>query len=432
MDAKLTAELEEIKRLKIVLSARKKVPEVLPVFDKINVGVAFRTDGKGKAHVGHDMMAIKNLNNLKDNEGNARFPFRIEPIVLPRNAEGSETPRREATFRDLDDIQLLYIPGGPTANDTQEASSPFGHKYYEIERNLNRAKNARERGEHVSRATYELRLLGIARARGIPILAVCGGSWRLLESYGGKVRTLEISQRERHKAQNRDETWSLHHDLQLMGGRTLIKLMEQKRIQFERNQKVNSTHWAVASTVTDPYTGLKLARGTDDPSHWLEITAIEPDTDTVEAFESLYGAPTMGIQWHPESYLPEMPGSKSGTDDVRALSIAIFELMAFAAQTAKRRQSISASLSFEVRAFEALCKFAKAVARDQKMDAALAYEQAEGLLPRAYWSARMIAVDEASSLIFQGREAWVRKRPGKALLLYHEARKRLSDYGVMI
>ncbi len=79
----------------------------------------------------------------------------------------------------------------------------------------------------------------------------------------------------------------------------------------------------------------------------LEISAIEVDTQTVEA---LYGSPAMGIQWHPECYLPEMPGEPGSKFDTRTISVALFEFMIFAAQTYRQRKSVMEELQAQFNA----------------------------------------------------------------------------------
>ncbi len=364
---------------------------------ELRIGVSFRTDGNGKAHVEHDLKAIESLNQLKNKNGDPLFPFKIVPVTLPVGASGPVTPPRDATWSDLDNINLLYIPGAPTASDIQVGSSSPSSPSHQEELNLNRpvrpeppsmpeepiapeslaskkqqnryksqleqykkqldeyqrqlaqyetqiAKYERINGEHQSRSAYELRLLDMARARGIPIMAVCAGSWRLLELYGGEVRTLRRSHsRDQHKASNPAQTWKLEHELRLMDGKVLSQLTETQEGGDSKITGINSTHWA-APTYDDTPEGRKLRSGIGVPSRWLSISAEDPDTLTVEAFESRYGVPVMGLQWHPEAYLPGMPGEMSGTEEARTLSYAIFEYMVFSAQTAQQRAELVASL----------------------------------------------------------------------------------------
>ena len=60
---------------------------------------------------------------------------------------------------------------------------------------------------------------------------------------------------------------------------------------------VNSTHWRVV--VQDE----KL--GKIDRHDQLIVSAIEPTYKTIEAFETRFGVPVMGIQWHPELAIPQ-------------------------------------------------------------------------------------------------------------------------------
>ena len=490
MHPQIRRELNELELLKLV-SSRTKAFNV-PTVDVVNVGVTFRTDGNGTAHLQHDLVAIQSLNQMKNKKGAPLFPFKVVPITLPRGATGAQTPARNARWSDLDDIHLLYIPGGPTANDTQEGSSSdqvlraeeqgFNRNELPVRKTKERERDFTARmekylrinGEHVSRAGYELRLLGIARNRGIPILAVCAGSWRLLECYGGKVRTLEITPRNKHKASNPKDTWKIENSIRLVGAKMLIKLMEAKGYESAQLTRVtqmpritltspegetrtlvtggvhgiNSTHWAVASTspttpkitLTTPEGetsvlvegGHGLASGAGDPSQLLEVSAVDPDTDTVEAFESLYGAPTMGIQWHPESYLPGMMGEHSGTEEAQVLSKALFELVGFAAQTAKRRSQLSVALTIEGQAFALLCECARSMALRKTVGAAIAYRGACAQLPAPKWSGRMVAVDEAITLLGKWLEALGAQQALAAAKCYGDAQELLKEYGVTI
>ena len=60
---------------------------------------------------------------------------------------------------------------------------------------------------------------------------------------------------------------------------------------------VNSTHWRVV--VQDEKSG-KI-----DRHDQLIVSAIEPTYKTIEAFETRFGVPVMGIQWHPELAIPQ-------------------------------------------------------------------------------------------------------------------------------
>lgn len=454
MNEETRKELEKLRSQRLVSDARARLhPTPMSRAEVVRIGVTYRTDSAGKAHVDHDLKAITAINELRDRLGKKLFSFTVEPVTLPRGASGPDSPVREAKWSDLDDIDLLYIPGAPQANDTQEATSTTLPEATE-EQGFNRLvapvmptsqkkmgeyqaqlkKYNRLLKEHSERARYELRLLAIARDRGIPVLAICAGSWRLLESYGGKVRTLEVTSRNKHKAANPTDTWTLSHALKLLGGKTLVKLMEKKGVLVSGVtidvSDVNSTHWAVASTTPD---GSTLASGASDPSKFLEITAQDPDTNTVEAFEALFGTPVMGIQWHPESYLPGMLGETSGSAEARLISKTIFEFMTFAALVSKRRRGdLVPTLNCEARAFDLLCGSVKALAQEKMVSAGNLYIGATSALPRALWSARMEVIDQAIDVLGEYFKEMEAKRMVSAGNLYRDAASKLREYGVTI
>jgi hypothetical protein len=176
----------------------------------------------------------------------------------------------------------------------------------------------------------------------------------------------------------------------------------------------NSTHWAVAATdatsandtedtATMAYPTLarrplpdgQTAPPKSHPADWLEISAVDRGSPhTVEAFESLYGAPTMGIQWHPECYLPGMPGAgdmSSGTPG--ALSTALIEFMVFAAEARRRKQLVSVSLQAKATATAALQQ-AVALTPARPAQAYNALTQALRFLPFAQWTPRMRALQQ--------------------------------------
>jgi putative glutamine amidotransferase len=505
VDKQLEKELDRLRAMKLV-SLRKLAYVTSPVRRVIRVGIPFRTDGSGKAHTENDCAAIEGLNRLKKKDGTPMFSADVVPVTLPLGASGPSTPHRYARWSDLDHIDLLYIAGGPTANDTQEASSDdpalareereFATKKLPVRSKgekepvfLERmAKYLRENGEHVSRAAYELRLLGFARNRGIPVLAVCAGSWRLLESYNGKVRTLEVATRNKHKAANVKQTWQLENALRLVGGKNLVKLMTAKGFKPDRLTSVtrtvpeirltapdssssmlnppgngvhaiNSTHWAVASTHVTPVSitltnpegstrtlvssGLKLTPGAElrgrtelgpghgDPSDWLEISAMDGDTDTVEAFESLYGAPTMGIQWHPETYMPGMLGEGSGSEEARELSASVFEFMIFAAQSCQQRNDVVLQLGGEGRAFNLMRESLQAMIGKRPLDAISAYRRAVELLPVEHWTARLVILSDAVKLLEGYAQASV-LNPVAAFRQLAAARQKALECGVAI
>lgn len=425
----------------------KKATAADAVTAEVTIGVTFRTDGGGSAHQDHDVKGLLAINDLVPAP-----PCRVRVVALPRGASGPVTPHRAAAFDDLEGIDLLYIPGAPAA-PTSQVSTTGGSVE---ERDFNRktaptgarpaGKNSgekydrqlREFNEFASRAPYELRLIEIARTRGIPILAICAGSWRLLESYGGKVRTLPITQRAKHKATQPGAaaTWGLTHGVNLStqpGG-----IVKSTGPAGGRMAEVNSTHWAVAcmryNAKRKEFALEAINPNVADPDTLIEIAAMadDPLAATVEAFESRYGAPTIGIQWHPETYLPGMPGETQGSPEGRMQAKQLFMFLVSTAMAAKSRKAgIAMILREENAAFAAMREAAKAAADGNSLKCQNAMERAERLLAAPKWSLRMRAVAEAVDTLLESARL-ASTKPVGAFELYRDASSKLRQVGIMI
>jgi putative glutamine amidotransferase len=251
---------------------------------------------------------------------------------------------------DLNGIDLLYIPGAPVAAKSQQ-TDVHGLK----------ATPGFKTTEANSRDAFEAKIIEVAMNRGIPILAVCAGSWRLIESYGGQVR--ELSPTELGTHHNSASVWSCNHSVNVLSNQEAPGLVTSAAhgvpIDEGRQQLLgaNSTHWAVTdvqhskiqeginrgqidptkATFTKRQTGLGQTSDSLDPSQLLKPVAFEPGTYTVEAFESSFGVPIVGTQWHPESFLPGMKGNneKYANQTTITSSREIFRLMILAAVTSK-------------------------------------------------------------------------------------------------
>ena len=280
-------------------------------------------------------------------------------------------------------IDLLYVPGAAAATPTQETDK-FGMK----------STSGEKLTEATSRNTFERDMINLAMTVGIPVLAVCAGSWRLLEAFGGKVRELNNDEISKHHLFAVDQTglskkkikeaqdarkkvvesqhgadasvWNLDHRLRVHDGaggvlrsaaeRTALRVLDDKTSVPKDTAKViarkgqnlvfegaNSTHWAVPdatpSTLDAPgkLTSQDMVR---NPTLLLEVVASDPATGTVEGFETIHGVPMVGAQWHPEGYLDGQPGTgmKYANTGIVGLSQDLFRCMVFAALTARQRR----------------------------------------------------------------------------------------------
>lgn len=156
---------------------------------------------------------------------------------------------------------------------------------------------------HEEREKHEYELIKFAFLRGQPILAICGGSWKLWKSFGG-----ELAEVEGHTASNMPtilEDGSIGnnpqiHDIELVPN-TILKAcmgLQSDASVWERYPMVNSVHWA--APVVSP-----------EILQMFEVSALSKDSieqrvsftsNTIEAFEGKSGAPTIGVLWHPEAY----------------------------------------------------------------------------------------------------------------------------------
>lgn len=460
---RIAKELSKLKGHKAVSKAKQQFEHCglnRPVKERqplptVRIGVCFRTDGSGKVHGGHDVKGLMAINDLVPGPG-----CHVTCIALPRGASGGTTPTRNAdcSLDELNGIDLLYVPGAPAAPVSQTATSVDPARALE-EANFNRKsdpgdlrpegkkkgeefdKAKREFIEFASRAPYEARLINIARVRGIPVLAICAGSWRLVESYGGKVRTLPIEgpgpkvavrERDKHKttSTSAEAVWGLSHGVN-MKGQTMVG------DRGGHLSTINSTHWAVACTrynVKRKELGLApIDPGGADPDKMLEISAFcdDPLSATVEAFETRFGAPQIGIQWHPETYMPGMLGEKQGSAGGRIHAQRLFLFIVGAALTAHRRKAgIAKELSVECRAFRVLVDAARAAGQSRYGIAAGLFKEAQLMLAREAWSGRMEVIAEAISLIVDADDDMVQGRVMPAAFKMREAQAKLRYAGV--
>lgn len=201
---------------------------------------------------------------------------------------------------------LLLITGGNFGLDT------------ETPRNRDHVAKDGALVRHGQRASHERDLLHQAQLTGRPVLGICGGSWRVLESYGGSTRGVKPKTHQTKKmpyltTKGVVAKVASTHGLEVTRGTMLSGAFRDDN--RETPSQVNTAHWAVAEEQSpgrlkgvptigrDNKPALRIsARGStrSDPPY-LKKTEKVP-AHSVEAFETRHGAPMMGIQWHPEAY----------------------------------------------------------------------------------------------------------------------------------
>lgn len=179
-------------------------------------------------------------------------------IAARRRAVGDTQGVEGRMRRQLDDVSGLYIPGG------QDIPKHGGD-------------------EQVTREAYELAIVRAARSIGMPTLAICGGSRAFARAFGGREALLDLEDERIH---NKKGTIEMAHGLELRP-HTILGGVSGGTVDA-----INSTHQKIAdlSTVRKlPATG----------QHELQISARHGTHP--EGFETVYGAPMVGVTSHPEA-----------------------------------------------------------------------------------------------------------------------------------
>lgn len=192
--------------------------------------------------------------------------------------------------------------------------------------------------DHVKRVKYEKELINKARLRGQPVLAVCAGSWTLWENYGGCV--VSVSDHNYGGAMPRLSTVSpcvsnnkMIHQVTPTRGSYLAGA-----IQSNASFAVNSVHWkapkenASASVMNLLEVSAYSKQDDELAPHSRQGHIMKPE-NCVEAFETKYGVPMIGIQWHPEAFNPREKDHK--------IHKSIFDFMVSAGKTYLNRQKLN-------------------------------------------------------------------------------------------
>jgi gamma-glutamyl-gamma-aminobutyrate hydrolase PuuD len=154
------------------------------------------------------------------------------------------------------------------------------------------------------RAQYEYKLINDARMRGQPILAICGGSWKLWQSYGGELGSVEGHVSPSMPTIVADGSVGNNpqiHSIEIMDG-TILKASMGWRNGDNLTQiaQVNSIHWdaPVANELVLELVDINaITKESSDMSNDSNLSL-----GTIEGFEAKFGAPCVGTLWHPEAY----------------------------------------------------------------------------------------------------------------------------------
>jgi len=183
------------------------------------------------------------------------------------------------------------------------------------------------------REAHEKRFIREALNRGQPILGICAGAWRVWEQALLWTRQWdEVAKRPIRPdvstclKEVKDHSYSRMLTLQSSGTRATYNVqvhnievsedtylehaMKGKEALLPEQIPVNSVHWNAVNPSNAPLLFRINAVSKQDPEIERKNrhgNMMEPEENSVEGFESEYGAPVVGVQWHPEGYSMDNP-----------------------------------------------------------------------------------------------------------------------------
>ena len=182
----------------------------------------------------------------------------------------SSAKREALSF--LKDIDGLVLSGNSVMVDPRLYSQSLGSETIDLARNL-------------AEAAY----IHIAVQLGIPLLGVCGGCQLINVYFGGSLETLKVEDFIAQKFMN-------YSEVSITPDSTLGKLLS--RSTTNRGQPIVEKFFGAHYQAIKTMGGQALINATEP---YLTATAVASDaTRNIEAIESNYGAPLMGVQFHPE------------------------------------------------------------------------------------------------------------------------------------
>ena len=295
--------------------------------DKASIIIPFRDDGAGKgAYYDHYTMqqitgnptvisttAEKPIDTLIDHLRTVTHDIQIGMM----NTSNHRTI--PPVINELDKIfGLVLIPG--VARNTFEGKA----------------------GNFDARHRHEQMLIKNAYNRGQPMLGICGGSWVIWESFNGIVENVNYHNCRAGMPRIKDSTGKVGHNVQVHRIKIdkkayLLKAALQIDNTTQCYPSVNSVHWQAPSSKKIPDIFMVSATSTQDTK--LPAKA-ESEEDTIEAFESKYGAPILGIQWHPEAYTNNCPA-----EYLPHKQQCLIKYMVYAGQAYKNKQKLLGELN---------------------------------------------------------------------------------------
>lgn len=159
-------------------------------------------------------------------------------------------------------------------------------------------------GENPSRDNFEQQLIRDALKRGRPILSICAGSWQLWKAFGGNIR--DVTDHTYASMPRIVTDGSVGNNVQIHSIKLNPSIVKSAMKATSDKVRVNSVHWAAPDERNIPdFLEVSAVSTPDDklvPPRNRQGEVMRSESGVIEAFETKYGAPVIGIQWHPEAY----------------------------------------------------------------------------------------------------------------------------------
>jgi putative glutamine amidotransferase len=193
-------------------------------------------------------------------------------------------------------LDAIYVSGGPHDHPSMQGTKK------------NSSAGTNRELEADDRHAFEERVIQAALDENLPLLGICGGSWRLASLLGGVVQRLGAE--EKTHAKPMTEPFRVAHTVKVEPLSMLNQVLQTDNYRLGGSYSTpsgdsatvyaNSVHWAqsvfpIGSPLQPPL---------------VKVTARSPDGVT-EAFEKRGAHFVMGVQWHPEY---AMDGLSKGND----------------------------------------------------------------------------------------------------------------------
>ena len=288
----------------------------------MKIAISYRDEGNGKgAFFDHftlrAMTGVETVIVAQQNQATTSFANLVNyrnghnqyGLPLNTNIPQTTTDAKESGF--------IFIPGYTRDSDNKQPTS------------------------HTQRLTFENELIAKARLRGQPVLAVCAGSWTLWQNYNGTVK--EVVDHNYGGAMPRMSSAKP----QVCNNKMIHQVVPKAGTYLAGAIKschafpVNSVHWKAPDAPSASVSSLlEVSASAQQDDHLAPQSRqqhqMKPEP-SIEAFETRFGVPMIGAQWHPEAFNPEEEDSSSHQ--------AIFSFMVASGRTYLNRGKLNQEFS---------------------------------------------------------------------------------------